>query len=154
MHALLVTLHLLAAVVWVGGMFFAWMVLRPVAASQLEPPHRLSLWAGCFQRFFPWVWLAVILLPLTGYWMIWQVYGGMANTPLYAHLMQVVGLVMIGLYLWLYFVPYRALLANVATQNWPVAGAALAKIRRIVGINLLLGLFTITIAAAGRFFVV
>ena len=44
-------LHLLAAVVWVGGMFFAYVALRP-AAAQLEPPARLTLWVGVFKIFF------------------------------------------------------------------------------------------------------
>ena len=65
-------LHILAAVIWIGGMFFAYMVLRPVAASQLEPPARLTLWAACFDRFFVWVWLAVVLLPLSGYWILFS----------------------------------------------------------------------------------
>ena len=34
---LLIALHILAAVVWVGGIFFAYMVLRP-SAGPLEPP--------------------------------------------------------------------------------------------------------------------
>ena len=42
--AIAITLHVIAAILWVGGMFFAWMVLRPVAAGQLEPPARLTLW--------------------------------------------------------------------------------------------------------------
>ena len=51
-----ITLHLLAAVVWVGGMFFAYVALRPVAASLLPPPLRLPLWSQTVARFFPWVW--------------------------------------------------------------------------------------------------
>src|SRR3990167_5321602 len=69
-----ITLHILSAVVWVGGMFFAWMALRPVAASLLEQPLRLPLWSKTFARFFPWVWTAVILLPASGYWMIFEVF--------------------------------------------------------------------------------
>ena len=30
------TLHVLAALIWVGGMFFAWMILRPAAMAALE----------------------------------------------------------------------------------------------------------------------
>ena len=52
-------LHLFGIVVWVGGMFFAYMVLRPVAADVLQPPERLRLWNGVFSRFFNWVWLAI-----------------------------------------------------------------------------------------------
>ena len=49
-----VSLHILAAIVWIGGMFFAVLVLRP-AAGPLEPPDRLALWRRVFARFFPWV---------------------------------------------------------------------------------------------------
>ena len=60
------TLHVLAALVWVGGMFFAWMILRPAAMAALEGPARLKLWANVFQRFFVWVWVAVAVLPISG----------------------------------------------------------------------------------------
>ena len=56
-------LHVLAAVVWVGGMFFAYVVLRP-AVGDIEPAsERLKLWARVFPRFFAWVWAVVIVLP-------------------------------------------------------------------------------------------
>ncbi|MBT5646768.1 MAG: hypothetical protein HOJ41_02785, partial [Rhodospirillaceae bacterium] len=74
-------LHLLAALVWVGGMFFAIMVLR-LAAGELEPPVRAPLWGRVFAKFFPWVWMAVILLPITGYVMIFAVWGGLHNMPM------------------------------------------------------------------------
>lgn len=144
-------LHILAAIVWVGGMFFAYMVLRPVAASQLEPPARLTLWAACFDRFFVWVWLAAALLPLSGYWILFGVLGGMANAGLYLHLMQGIAWVMIALFAYLYFVPYRRLKKAVEAGDWPSGGQALAAIRRIVGTNLLLGLLTAVIATSGRY---
>ena len=34
-----------------GGMFFAYVCLRPVAASLLEPPARLKLWSGSLSAF-------------------------------------------------------------------------------------------------------
>ena len=52
-------LHLLSVLIWVGGMFFAYMILRPAAVEVLEPPPRLRLWANVFGRFFPWVWASV-----------------------------------------------------------------------------------------------
>lgn len=146
-----IALHVLAAIVWVGGMFFAWMVLRPVAGTQLEPPARLPLWSGCFERFFPWVWASVALLPVTGYWMIFAVYGGMKQVGIYVHLMNGIGLLMIALYLYLYFNPWRRLKAAVVASDWPEGGRQLASIRRIVGINLLLGLITAAVASGGRY---
>lgn len=150
LSALAVGLHVLAAVLWVGGMFFAHQVLRPVAAQQFEPPQRLRLWSGVFARFFPWVWVFVVLLPLTGYWMVFNIFGGMAVIGLHVHIMQALGWLMILLYMHLYFAPFRRLKDAVITENWPYAGTQLNQIRRIVGINLLLGLVTSVVAAAGR----
>ena len=147
-----IALHVLAAVIWVGGMFFAHQVLRPVAVAQFEPPQRLKLWAGVFGRFFPWVWLCVILLPVTGYWMMFKLFGGMATSGLHIHVMQGLGWVMILLYMHLYFAPFCRLKEAVVTEKWPEAGKQLNQIRRIVGINLSLGLIVAAIAAGGRFF--
>jgi len=55
-------LHLLGVVIWVGGMFFAYMTLRPAAAALLEPAQRLPLWQATLSRFFTWVWIAVALI--------------------------------------------------------------------------------------------
>ena len=151
-NTLTIALHVLAVVVWVGGMFFAYMCLRPIAASQLEPPVRLQLWVGVFGKFFPFVWLAVILLPLTGYMMISSLFNGMGNAPLYVHLMNGIGSLMIFIYLHVFFAPYQRLKRAVAAQDWPAGGKALAQIRMLVGINTSLGLLTVLIASGGRYF--
>lgn len=148
---LAVTLHILFAVVWVGGMFFAYVALRPVAATLLAPPLRLSLWAQTFARFFPWVWGAVILLPLTGYWMILVVYRGFENVGLQVHIMQALGIAMIGIFLHIYFMPYRRLKRAVAAGDFAGGGKSLGQIRQLVGINLILGLTTVAIATAGKY---
>ncbi len=146
-----ISLHILAAVLWVGGMFFAHQVLRPVAVQQFEPPRRLQLWVGVFKRFFPWVWVIVVALPVTGYWMVFRVFGGMASVGLHVHLMQGLGWLMILLYTHLYFAPFRKLKDAVITGDWPEGGRQLSRIRRTVGINLLIGLAVIAIAAGGRY---
>ena len=143
-------LHLLSAVVWVGGMFFAYMFLRPVAASQLEPPVRLTLWAGVFNKFFPFVWLSLLFLPLTGYLMIFDIWGSMGNAPLYVHIMNGLGIVMILIYLHVYFAPFKRLKNAVLNQDWPEGGRNLNIIRKMVGLNMMIGLIVIIIASAGR----
>jgi uncharacterized membrane protein len=132
-------------------MFFAYQVLRPVAAAQLEPPQRLRLWSGVFSRFFPWVWVFIIALPVSGYWMLFTLFGGMGSAGLHIHIMQGLGWLMILLYLHLYFAPFRRLKDAVITENWPEAGKQLNQIRRFVGINLSLGLIVIAVAAGGRY---
>lgn len=146
-----ITLHILSAVVWVGGMFFAYMALRPVAASLLEPPLRLALWSKTFARFFPWVWAAAILLPLSGYWMIFEIFEGMRNIGLHVHIMQVIGISMIGIFLHVFFAPYRRMNRAMAAGDFPNAGKQLAVIRRLIGLNLILGLITIAVATGGAY---
>lgn len=144
-------LHVLAVTVWVGGMFFAYMILRPIAASQLQPPQRLPLWQAVFSRFFPWVWLAIALILVSGYWMLFGPYGGMKNAPLFIHIMQALGLVMMAIFLHVFFAPYKRLTRYVQQSNWQEAGKALNQIRFLVGLNLLIGLITIVIGAAGKY---
>ena len=146
-----IVLHILSAVLWVGGMFFAHQVLRPVAVQQFEPPQRLKLWTQVFRRFFPWVWVCIVLLLLSGYWMVFRLFGGMSGIGLHIHIMQALGWLMILLFLHLYFAPFRRLKEAVITEQWPEAGKRLNQIRLIVGINLVLGLIVIAIAAGARY---
>jgi len=141
-------LHVLSVVVWVGGMFFAYMALRPVAAGVLEPPQRLTLWAGVFDKFFPWVWVSVVLILLTGLHML-MVFGG-ASAPLYALAMLVLGVAMMLIFAHVFFAPYKKLKRAVAAQDWKAGGAALGQIRMLIGINLSLGLLTIAVVFLGR----
>lgn len=141
-------LHLMSVVVWVGGMFFAYVVLRPVAASVLEPPQRLTLWAGVFGKFFPWVWVSVGLILVTGLYMLMLL--SSATVPHYAWTMLVLGVVMMLIFAHLFFAPYGRLKRAVGAQDWKAGGAALMQIRRMVGINLSLGLLTIVVVFLGR----
>jgi uncharacterized membrane protein len=149
--AIAIILHLLPAVVWVGGMFFAYMALRPVAASQLEPPARLSLWVGVFRKFFPWVFAAIALILGSGFWMVYAVFGGLGSSGLYIHVMLALGILMMLIFLHVYFAPFRRLQRAVDAEDWPAGGKQLAQIRIMVGVNLLLGLLTIAIASGGRY---
>jgi len=145
-----ITLHILATVIWIGGMFFAHMILRPSAAEKLEPPQRLPLWVAVFERFFFWVWIAVIILPITGYWMI-HIFGGMGNSGNYVQIMHVIGWVMIFIFSYIYFQPYQALKVAVASENYPEGGKQINTIRLLVTTNLILGISTSIIASGGKY---
>jgi uncharacterized membrane protein len=148
--ALALALHVLAAVIWVGGMFFAYMALRPAAASLLEPPLRLPLWSQVFRRFFVWVWAAVVILPVTGTLLLH--FGIASAKQLHVQAMMGLGTVMILLYMHVFFAPYRRMNQAIAKQDWPEAGRRLGQIRKAVAVNLSLGLATTLIAAGGRLF--
>jgi len=145
---LMLFLHVSSVVIWVGGMLFAYLALRPVAASVLEPPQRLTLWSGVFGKFFPWVWGSVVLILLSGLDMLMRLGG--AAAPHYALTMLVLGVAMMLIYAHVFFAPYKKLKQAVGRQDWKAGGAALAQIRRLIGINLTLGLVTIAVVFVGR----
>ena len=143
-------LHSLSAVIWVGGMFFALVALRP-ASLALQPPARLELWAGVLNRFFAWVIAAIVLLLASGYAMIVGVYSGFAGAPVHIHIMQGTGIIMMLLFFHVYFAPWKRFRAALARQDLAAAAGQLNQIRIIVAINLILGLVTVAVASSGRF---
>ncbi|MCB1742408.1 MAG: CopD family protein [Gammaproteobacteria bacterium] len=151
MHPLLIALHTLAAVIWVGGMFFAYMALRPAAGATLEPPQRLSLWHATFTRFFVWVWISIAVLLISGYGMVFGTFKGFANVGVHVHTMQALGILMMLLFAHLYFAPFKRLGRQVTAGAWPEAGRQLNQIRLIVAINLCLGIIVVLLGVAGRF---
>ena len=139
LYGLLKAVHVLCAVVWVGGMFFAYVVLRP-SLSVLEPGQRIALHGQIFRRFFLIIWHAMPLIILSGLVMIFAVFGGMAGLRWNVNVMMLLGLVMAGVFLAIFFGPYRTFRAS------PGPGP-LDEIRKLIGINLVLGLVTSFIAA-------
>jgi uncharacterized membrane protein len=142
-------IHLLAVLVWVGGMFFAYVVLRPSAAEILQPPERLQLWNKVFSLFFKWVWVAIGLILVTGLLMIHQ-FGGMQLVPKYVHVMLLLGTIMMAIFAYVFFVPYSKFKFAVSATDWPKAGTILATIRKLVATNLLLGVLTFIVVELSR----
>jgi uncharacterized membrane protein len=150
MTILALALHILGAVVWVGGMFAIYMCLRP-ALGTLEPPQRLRLMRVTFQTFLPWVWVAVVFLLASGYWMVFVNFGGMSHVGMHVHVMQGIGWVMIALFAWLFHGPWLAFKRAVDGNDWGKAAPQLDRIRQIISVNLPLGLIVVIVGATGRY---
>ena len=148
--AVALILHALSAVVWVGGMFFAYQVLRPASAA-LDPRPRLLLWSRVLDRFFAWVIVAIVLLLASGYTLVFVVFGGFGKVGLHVNLMQGIGILMMLLFFHLYFAPWRRFRRATAHEDWAEGGRQLGQIRIIVAINLVLGLAVVAIASSGRY---
>ena len=147
LHAILLFLHLLAIVAWVGGMFFAHVCLRPAAAESLEPAQRLALWQGVFARFFRWVAVAIAATLLSGFGMLHR--SGFAAMPGAWHAMMDVGLLMTAIFVSILLGPYRAFRQALAAGDIAQAAAAQGKIRLRVQINLVLGIANLATATLG-----
>lgn len=146
--SLALALHVLSVIVWVGGMFFAYMAMRPASAEVLDPPQRLTHWGAVFKRFFFWVWVSIILILISGFWM----FALFPKPPVYIHIMTTLGIIMMLIFGHVYFAAYRKLKKFVASESWPEAAKALGQIRTLVGANLILGLLTTVVATAGKYF--
>jgi uncharacterized membrane protein len=142
--------HLLAVIVWIGGMVFAHFFMRP-AALKLEPPQRIRLMHGALQRFFAAVLVAIVVILGSGLWMIGNaaktsVQAGLGfNMPLDWTIMATLGLVMMAIFGHIRFALFKRLGKAVASSDWAAGGAALASIRTWVGINLAIGVVIIVV---------
>ncbi len=140
--------HLAGVIIWVGGMFFAYFCLRPAAASVLEPPKRLPLWTATFARFLPIAAVTVVLILGSGLVMMLQV--GMAFAPIGWHVMFGLGLLMTGVFIYVYARLFPRLRRHSAAANWPEAAKALNAIRHMVAVNLVLSVCTVAAVAFAR----
>ncbi len=142
-------LHILAALIWVGGLFFILMILRP-ASIRVEPSQRFRLFDKVFSRYFPWVWAAIAVLLITGYWMLYARLGGFSEAGLHVHVMQGLGIVMMLIFGHLYYAPYKHFRTAVGEANWAKTNYQANRMRRALRWNLLLGLVVFIVAVTGR----
>lgn len=144
----LLLLHLLAAMAWMGGMFFAYFCLRPSAAEVLEPPKRLPLWLATLGRFLRYMSVAVVLILASGLGMLLP--AGFQAAPAGWHLMFALGLVMAGVYAYVHLALLPRLRAHCAASTWPAAAQVLNAIRKLVALNLALGVIVVLAAVSAR----
>jgi uncharacterized membrane protein len=140
MRDLALFFHLAGAIIWMGGMAFMVLALRPSLAS-VEPPARMNLVSAVLRRFFTAVAISIVVLAATGAWM----FANAQATPRGWHVMAAIGLVMMLLFGHIFFAPYRRLQRAIERADWPAAAAAASEVTMLAKINL--GLGWIAIAA-------
>lgn len=150
MHSIALMFHILAAVIWVGGLFFCYALLRP-ALGTIDEQQRLTIWAKTLKKFFPWVWLCIVVFLATGFYMI-SLLGGFSAIGMHIYVMGGLAIIMIVIFKFVYAAPFQHLCRGVEEKKWEVAAFALGTIKTLVAINLLLGITTIFVATilAGR----
>jgi uncharacterized membrane protein len=150
MSDLLLALHLLGAVLWVGGMAFALLVLRPAAHEVLQAPERLALAQAAFRRFFLIVWHAMPIVLLTGWALFFFWHGGWSGARWNLHLMHLLGLIMALVFFAVFFGPWGAMRRAITADDKPNAARALESIRKLVLVNLIMGLIVVAFSGFGR----
>ncbi len=141
---ILLALHFLGAAAWVGGMFYALVVLRPAVAA-LEPAPRGQVQMRTLKRFFGVVWVAMPLMLLTGWAMVFLAWGGFASLPASINTMQLLALIMAGVFLYTYYLPWQRVRRAIRP------GLELfERIRTLLHVNVALGALTIIAGSLGH----
>ena len=154
LYASLKTLHLLAIIVWIGGMVFAHFFLRP-SLGVFEPAVRVRLMHAVLGRFFSAVLAAIAVTLVSGLWMIGNVAkqvvqaGGHFSMPLEWTVMATLGIVMMLIFGHIRFSLYKRLSRAAQAADWSAGAAALAQIRLWVLINLGLGVLVVLVTLLG-----
>ena len=154
LYAVLKTVHLLALIAWIGGMFFTLLCLRP-ALGVLDGPSRPRLMAEVLRRFFAIVNIAILSILVSGVLMTWLAFqsadaaGTHFAIPPAWHAMIVLGLVMMGLFGYISGTLFRRLRAALQTQDAGAGATALAAIRKMVTTNLVLGVIVVVAMKLG-----
>jgi len=138
-------LHLVAGIVWMGGMTFMLIALRPAALEVLEPQVRARLMGAVWRRFFSLVMGAIVVLLFTGSHLYTAAFRaakaatGAGSVPLGWNLMFATGVVMVLVFGHIYFAGFRKFKRALAASDWPAAAKAAAQINRLVIVNFVLG---------------
>jgi uncharacterized membrane protein len=141
-------LHIVAAVILVGGWFRGFVALRSTT-GEYDEASSLQLRRQLMRKFFPWVWISLLVLPGSGYVLLWTMYGSFTAAPLYINLMQAISWVMIALFAWQFFGPWEEFNYDMNAENWPAATANLKRIHNIILVNLWLGFIVVFIGSTG-----
>ena len=138
-------LHLTAGIVWMGGMTFMLLALRPAALASLDAQPRALLMAEVFKRFYVLVLLAIALLFTTGTHLYTATFRaaklatGQGSVPLGWNVMLVLGLAMMLIFGHIYFAGFKKYKRAVAAGQWPIAAKVAGLMHTMTLINFTLG---------------
>lgn len=115
---------------WIGGMAYSLLFLRPSLKELPQEEHRQKLLSSVFSRFFPAVWLSVLILFLTGMG-LWHGYRkDFSANPLFHTKLFIFGLMtLVFAYIHLFL----------------LRKGRISHVPNLIGVNLLLGILILLI---------
>ena len=138
-------LHLIAGIVWMGGMTFMLFALRPAVIIAMEAQPRAILMGQVWKRFYAMVLASIVVLFATGTHLYTATFRatrlatGDGGVPLGWNIMLVLGLVMMLIFGHIYFAGFKNYKRSVAAGDWPLAAKAASLIHTMTLINFSLG---------------
>jgi uncharacterized membrane protein len=150
MPVLAITAHILAVIIWIGGMFFGFVALRP-ALKGMDTLAAARFWCTLLGRFLPWVWAAILVLLTSGIYMVFNSFDGFGQLPWFIQFMMAIGVFMMMLVGHVTLSAFKKLKRAVATNDEALAKRALGQIRVIMDVNLTLGLAIVIVVMSGAY---
>ncbi|GAN60770.1 membrane protein [Acetobacter cibinongensis] len=144
--SLVLALHILCIVVWIGGAVYATAILRP-SLSLLDNTQRNSVHLQTLGRFFKMLTHVIPTALITG-WLLILHEGGFAHVPWTTNAMQGLGVIMALLFVRIVSGPYQK--ARRAIRPQP---ATFDSIRSQILIIVAMGVLAVLVAAMGHPFV-
>jgi len=147
--AVMLGLHVVGVVLWIGGVGMATMVILPAARAARPPTDGVRLFKIVEHRFAPLARWLVVLVGLTGIVMLWQLdlwAGFRAATFWWLHAMVLVWLIFAAM---LFVVEPLAVRHQSVPADEDTAARRLRRLQRAHAVLLVLSLLTIVGAVAG-----
>lgn len=143
-------LHIVAAIVLLGGLFFASVVFRPIARD-LDIETASTLRQQVWSRFFAWGWVSLLLILATGIAMVFLRFGGFSGVPLIHRANMAIGIPAMALFGYVFFGPWHEYRRRVARRDWSAAQEEIKRIHVLMGVIVGLGFVASVVSAIGRF---
>ncbi len=137
-------IHILAAIILIGGTFFMIVVLSPVVGP-LELATRLALWERTLSGFLMWAWISIAALFASGVAMAISGFGGFSAFGSNVRLMAALAVLITLIFAYLQFFPLKRFRRAIARAELTAASKDLGRVRLVVAINLVLGIVTAVI---------
>jgi uncharacterized membrane protein len=143
-------LHILATIVFLGGLFFASVVFQPIARG-LDIETASSLWHQVLSRFFAWAWVSMLLILATGIGMVFLKFGGFSGVPMIHRGNMAIGIPAIALFGYVFFGPWQLYRRTMSRGDLTAAQRELTRVRVVMAIILVLGLVASVVSGVGRY---
>ena len=148
---IVVPLHTLATIIWLGGLFFLCFMFQP-GTHQPDATMALSSWQRVLSRFFGWAWVSLALILISGISIVFLEFGGFSGIPSIHRGNMLIGIPAIILFGYLYFRPWQRFRRAMSCKDWSAAENSLRQARIIMAIILALGLIASVVSIAGRYY--